>query len=81
MRRARGIELSIRIASTPEEILAELDAAKGWGAQALNVLASGLLNSHQKLIIEHAGRFQTPAIYQWPEIAEAGGLAAYGPRF
>jgi putative ABC transport system substrate-binding protein len=21
-----------------------------------------------------------PAIYQWPEMAEAGGLAAYGPR-
>ena len=22
-----------------------------------------------------------PAIYQWPEAAEEGGLAAYGPRF
>jgi putative ABC transport system substrate-binding protein len=22
-----------------------------------------------------------PAIYQWPETAEAGGLIAYGPRF
>jgi putative ABC transport system substrate-binding protein len=22
-----------------------------------------------------------PAIYQWPEIAEQGGLLAYGPRF
>jgi putative tryptophan/tyrosine transport system substrate-binding protein len=22
-----------------------------------------------------------PAIYQWPEIAEAGGLAAYGPNY
>jgi putative tryptophan/tyrosine transport system substrate-binding protein len=22
-----------------------------------------------------------PAIYQWPEMAEDGGLAAYGPRF
>jgi len=22
-----------------------------------------------------------PAIYQWPEIAEAGGLVAYGPRY
>jgi putative tryptophan/tyrosine transport system substrate-binding protein len=22
-----------------------------------------------------------PAIYQWPEMAEEGGLAGYGPRF
>jgi putative ABC transport system substrate-binding protein len=22
-----------------------------------------------------------PAMYEWPEIAEEGGLAAYGPRF
>ncbi len=22
-----------------------------------------------------------PAIFQWPEAAEAGGVAAYGPRF
>jgi putative ABC transport system substrate-binding protein len=26
------------------------------------------------------GTLQVPAIYQWPEIAEDGGLAAYGPR-
>jgi putative ABC transport system substrate-binding protein len=40
-----------------------------------------LFNLNQRLIIERTGMFQLPAIYQWPEIAEAGGLAAYGPRY
>jgi putative ABC transport system substrate-binding protein len=79
--RARGIALSIHIASKPEEIVAALDAAKAWGAQALNVLAAGLFNLNQQLIIERTGMFRLPAIFQWPEIAEAGGLAAYGPRY
>jgi putative ABC transport system substrate-binding protein len=79
--RVRGIALSIHVASTPEEIVAALDAAKAWGAQALNVLAAGLFNLNQRVIIERTGMFRLPAIYQWPEIAEAGGLAAYGPRY
>jgi putative ABC transport system substrate-binding protein len=79
--RERGIELSIRTASTPEEIAAALDAAKAGGVQAVNVLASGLFNLNQRVIIERTSMLQLPAIYQWPEIAEAGGLAAYGPRY
>jgi putative tryptophan/tyrosine transport system substrate-binding protein len=79
--RARGVELSIHPASKPEEIVPALDAAKASGALALNVLASGLFNLNQQLIIDRTVMFQLPAIYQWPEIAEAGGLAAYGPRY
>jgi putative ABC transport system substrate-binding protein len=79
--RERGIELSTRTASTPEEIVAALDAAKAGGAQALNVLASGLFNLNQRVIIERTSMLQLPAIYQWPEIAAAGGLAGYGPRY
>ena len=45
------------------------------------MLTSGLFNLNQQLIIDRTVMFQLPAIYQWPEIAEAGGLAAYGPRY
>jgi putative ABC transport system substrate-binding protein len=79
--RVNGIDLSTHIASTPAGILPAIDAAKGRGAQALNVLASGLFSGNQELIIERAGKLQLPTIYQWPEMAEAGGLAAYGPRY
>jgi putative ABC transport system substrate-binding protein len=79
--RVRGIELSTHLASKPEEIIPAIDAAKESGAQGLNVLAAGLFNNNQQVIIERTAVLQLPAIYQWPEIAEAGGLAAYGPRY
>jgi len=32
------------------------------------------------LILEQTAALRLPAIYQWPETVEEGGLAAYGPR-
>ena len=78
--RARGIALSIHLASKPEEIVAAIDAAQASGAQALNVLAAPSLDANRRLIIERTATLKLTAIYQWPEIVEAGGLAAYGPR-
>jgi putative ABC transport system substrate-binding protein len=78
--RARGIELSIHLASKPEEIVAAIDLAQASGAQALNVLAAPSLDANRRLIIERTATLKLPTIYQWPDIADAGGLAAYGPR-
>ena len=79
--RKHGIELSVHLASKPEEIVPAIEEARGSGAQALNVLASTLLNANRRPIIERAAALKLPAIYQWPDMAEAGGLAAYGPNF
>ena len=79
--RKNGVELSTYIAATVEEIAPALDAAKTWGAEGLNVLASGLFNGNQQRIIERVGAIRLPAMYQWPEMAEGGGLVAYGPRY
>jgi putative ABC transport system substrate-binding protein len=79
--RTRGIELSVHLAAKAQEIVPAIDAAQASGAQALNVLAASLLNLNQQAIIERTALLKLPAIYQWPENAEAGGLAAYGPRF
>jgi len=78
--RAQGGELSIHQVATPEEITGAIDAAKAEGAAALNVLASPLFFGQRRLIIERAAALRLPAIYSVPEIAEEGGLAAYGPR-
>jgi putative ABC transport system substrate-binding protein len=78
--RARGITLSIHLASKPEEIAAAIDAAEAKGAQALNILAAPSFDANRRLIIERAATLKLTAIYQWPEMVEAGGLAAYGPR-
>jgi putative ABC transport system substrate-binding protein len=55
-------------------------AAKKERAGALNVLASPLLASYSTTIIDLAARNRLPAIYQWREHAEAGGLMSYGPN-
>jgi putative tryptophan/tyrosine transport system substrate-binding protein len=78
--RARNIELSIQVVAKGEEITTAIDVAKTWGAAALNVLASPMLLAYHQLIMDRVAALRLPAIYQWPELAEEGGFAAYGPR-
>jgi putative ABC transport system substrate-binding protein len=50
------------------------------GAQALNVFSSPFLSSIYREIIDLAAHNKLPAIYQWREHVEAGGLMSYGPN-
>jgi putative tryptophan/tyrosine transport system substrate-binding protein len=79
--RARGIAVSTYVVRRTDDIIPAIEAALSAGAQALNVLASSLLNRYRTRIIERMAMVRLPAIYQWPEMAEEGGLIAYGPRF
>jgi putative ABC transport system substrate-binding protein len=79
--RARGVELSIFGAATREQVLPAIDAAKAAGAEALNFLSSPLFTVNPRAFIEHIVKLRLPAMHQWPEIAEEGGLLAYGTRF
>jgi putative ABC transport system substrate-binding protein len=78
--RSRGVELSVFGVARSEDIASAIDAAKTSGAQSVNVLAASLLSANRRLIIERMAALRLPAMYQWPEIAEEGGFAAYGPR-
>lgn len=75
-----GLELIIALATNPEEIGVALDHLAAAGLDAVNVLASPILDDARDLIIDELNRVRLPAIYQWPELAELGGLAGYGPR-
>jgi putative tryptophan/tyrosine transport system substrate-binding protein len=77
---AHGIEFSIHRVARGEEIAAAIDSAQGSGAKALNILASPLFYAHRHLIMERAAAAHLPTIYEFPETAEEGGFAAYGPR-
>jgi putative ABC transport system substrate-binding protein len=78
--RARGVELSIHLIASAQEITEGVDAAKASGAEALNVFPSPILWSNRRLIMDRAKALRLPAIYEWAEMAEEGGFAAYGPR-
>jgi putative ABC transport system substrate-binding protein len=78
--RARGVEVAVFTAGAPEQIAPTMDKAKEWGANALNVLSAPLFSINRRLVIERATALGLPAIYEWAEMAEEGGLIAYGPR-
>jgi putative tryptophan/tyrosine transport system substrate-binding protein len=78
--RARGIELSIFGVAKPEEIVTAIDAAKSSGVQALNFLASSQFFPISSTVMERIVAVRLPSIHHWPEIAEQGGLLAYGSR-
>jgi putative tryptophan/tyrosine transport system substrate-binding protein len=78
--RARGVEFSIHGVSKREEIEGAINAAKDEGAGALNVLASTTLFNNRQIILARTAALHLPAIYQWPDMAEDGGLIGYGPR-
>ena len=78
--RARGVDLATFTASASDQIAPAMDAAKASGAAALNVLAAPLFSFNRRIVIDRAAALRLPAIYEWPEMAEEGGLIGYGPR-
>jgi putative tryptophan/tyrosine transport system substrate-binding protein len=78
--RARNIELSIHRVASPKDIPAAIDAAKALNADALNALSSPMMYGTRKVIMQRVAELRLPAMYQFPEEAEEGGFAAYGPR-
>ena len=78
--RARGVELTVFTAGARDEIAPAIDNAKTSGAGALNVLTAPLFSFNRRIIIERAAVQRLPAIYEWPEMADDGGLIGYGPR-
>jgi putative ABC transport system substrate-binding protein len=78
--RMRGKELLVLQAAKADDVLPAINAASANGAGALNVLASPMLFLNRHRIIDRVAELRLPAIYQWPETAEEGGLIGYGPR-
>ena len=78
--RAHNVELSIYRVANPEEIAAAIDNAHASGAAALNILASPLFYGIRRQIMGRVAAAHLPTIYEFPETAEEGGFAAYGPR-
>ena len=79
--RTHGTELLVVRASNADELIPAMNDASTRGAVALNVLSSPMLQLNRRTIIKRAGELRLPAIYQWPETAEEGGMIGYGPSF
>jgi putative ABC transport system substrate-binding protein len=78
--RAFGVELIFGRGQTEAEIEAAIKALLKARVQAVNVLASPILNAFRAREIAAFAQARLPTIYEWPETAEQGGLIGYGPR-
>ena len=76
--RALGLRVHIERASNEREIAAAFAAFARESAGALLVGADPYFNSQRALVIAPAAQLRLPAIYEWREFAEAGGLMSYG---
>lgn len=69
------------------DVAGEKDLAPAFAAlaehriDALLVGADSLLHSLNRLIVEAAAQHRFPAIYEWREHTQAGGLISYGTNF
>jgi putative ABC transport system substrate-binding protein len=77
--RAKGLQLDILKAGTGEEIDAAFATLAQAKAGALVVGADAFFNSRREQLVALAARSAVPAIYEWREFAELGGLISYGP--
>ena len=77
--RAMGLEVSVTDARLPEQYPGAFEAIARGGAAAVVVTTDPVLSSHRERIMELAARHRLPAMYEWREIVEQGGLLAYGP--
>lgn len=77
--RALGIRLQILEVQRAGDLDNVFGLAKREQAEALNVFSSPFLASLYRDIIKLAAQHRLPAIYQWKEHTQAGGLVSYGP--
>ena len=75
--RALGLQLQVHEVRSPEDFDQAFRTMNQEGSEALNVLASPILFAHRKTLIELAAQHRLPAVYQWREFVEEGGLMSY----
>jgi putative ABC transport system substrate-binding protein len=74
-----ALEIHVADARLPEQYPDAFATVKRGGAGALFVTADPILSSNRERILQLAASHRLPAMYEWPEIVEAGGLLSYGP--
>jgi ABC-type uncharacterized transport system substrate-binding protein len=76
--RAIGQQIVVLEASTESDLEPAFTAMVREGASALLVMADPFFNNRREQLVALSARHAIPAVYEWREFAEAGGLMSYG---
>ena len=77
--RGKGRQLHILRATSENEIDAAFASLVTSPADAILVGADALFVNRREQLVALASRHAVPAIYQWREFVDSGGLISYGP--
>lgn len=75
---ALGLRLEVLTANRASGFDTAFLSLKPRGVEALLVGADPFFNSQREVIVAQAAQHAIPAVYQWREFAEVGGLMSYG---
>lgn len=80
---ARQLRMKLHVLDVrqPGDIPAAFEAMKRESADALVLVADPLLFSERPLIVQLAARHRVPAIYEFRNFVDVGGLLSYGPLY
>ena len=75
--RALGVRVQALDVGNADALESAIQSASKGGAQALVVVGTGLMNSHQARLANLAAKARLPAIYTTSQFVDAGGLMSY----
>jgi len=78
--RAKGIQLHLLKASTPDEIDAAFATLAEFHVEGLMLNADPLFDQYKDQVTALAARYRSPAIYYHRRYPDAGGLISYGAK-
>jgi putative ABC transport system substrate-binding protein len=76
---AKDVQLRVVQAAAGSDFEAVFASLSELNVQALEVAADPFFNDRREQLVSLASRFALPAIYEWREFVELGGLMSYGP--
>ncbi|MFO1080562.1 MAG: ABC transporter substrate-binding protein [Reyranellaceae bacterium] len=77
--RALGKGLVLAQASTPDELAPACEALARGAVVSVLVGADAFFSSRRQQVVSLVARHRWPAVFQWREFVDLGGLASFGP--
>jgi putative tryptophan/tyrosine transport system substrate-binding protein len=75
--RSLGVQLAVNDVGSERDLETAIANLVQTGARALFVAADPFLSSQRDRIVALAAKYALPAMYEWPDFVEVGGLMSY----